>query len=175
MKNIYVKSVTVLFTICLTVAVLLALVNSFTAPVITEAQKKAETASLAEVLPEATDFEKLSLADGTPETVSGIYKDKGGSGYAVLLATSSQYSNGDMLISVGIDSDGTIKGIKLMAYTESKDFGADYPDSFIGKDSALSGVDTVAGVTYSSSAFINAVRDAFTGLSALGVDFKEAE
>ncbi len=172
-KNI--KSITVLFSICLVVSLLLAVINFITAPIIEETKLKAETASLSEVLPEAEKFEKLELNDSVPETVNAIYKDKNGAGYAVTLATLTQYSSSDMLISVGIGSDGTIKGIMLTAYTESKDIGADYPDKFVGKDSSLQGIDTVAGVTYSSRAFIDAVKDAFTGINAVGEQVKEAK
>lgn len=175
MKNPYTKSIVVLFSICLVVAVLLALINSVTAPMIEESKLKAETQSLTEVLPNAKEFEKIELSDQVPDTVTGIYRDIESGDYAVTLATSTNYSNTDMLISVGIGADGVIKGIKLMAYSESKDFGSDYPQRFVGKDSALEGIDTVAGVTYSSGAFINAVKDAFTGLSTVGAQVKEAE
>ncbi len=80
-----------------------------------------------------------------------------------------------MLISVGIGTDGVIKGIVITAYTESKDIGADYPQKFVGKDSSLEGIDTVAGVTYSSRAFIDAIKDAFNGLTAVGAEIKEAK
>ena len=169
--NKYFKSITVLFSICLVVSLLLALINFITTPIIEETKLKAETKSLVEVLPEAGDFEKVELTDNVPETVNAIYKDTKGTGYAITLATSSQYSSSDMLISVGIGSDGVIKGIKITAYTESKDIGDDYPQSFVGKDSSLSGIDIVAGVTYSSNAFKDAIKDAFTGLDAVGIQF----
>ncbi len=169
--NKYLKSITVLFSICLVVSLLLALINFITAPIIEQTKLKAETQSLVEVLPEAEEFEKLELKSGVPETVNAIYKDTAGNGYAITLATSSQYSSSDMLISVGIGSDGIIKGIVITAYSESKEIGSDYPQKFVGKDSSLTGVDIVAGVTYSSQAFIGAIKDAFSGLSALGVQF----
>ena len=171
--NKYFKSITVLFSICLVVSLLLALINYITAPVIEQTKLKAETASLTEVLPDATEFEKIELNDSVPETVNAIYKDKNGAGYAITLATITQYSSSDMLISVGIDNDGIIKGVALTAYTESKDIGADYPGKFVGKDSSLEGIDIVAGVTYSSTAFKDAIKDAFTGLEA--VKDKEAK
>ena len=169
--NKYFKSITVLFSICLVVSLLLALINFITTPIIEETKLKAETKSLVEVLPNSGDFEKLELSDNVPETVNAVYKDKNGAGYAVTLATSSQYSSSDMLISVGIGADGIIKGVKITAYTESKDIGKDYPQSFVGKDSSLTGIDIVAGVTYSSNAFKDAIKDAFLGLDALGIKF----
>ncbi len=72
--NKYIKSITVLFSICLVVSLLLALINFITAPVIEQSKLKAETASLSEVLPQATEFEKLELNETVPETVKPIYK-----------------------------------------------------------------------------------------------------
>ena len=54
-------------------------------------------------------------------------------------------------------------GIEITNYSETKDFGS-YPDSFLGKDVSLEGVDITAGVTYSSEAFKSGVRDAFAAV-----------
>ena len=37
----------------------------------------------------------------------------------------------------------------------------DFRDQFVGKDSSLSGVDTISGATISSKAYIGAINDAF--------------
>lgn len=167
--NQSVKSVIVLVLICLVVTSLLAGVNHVTAPIIKETQDKIKYESLYEVLPDAQGFEDVALTEEMPVTVTGIFKESSGNGYAVTIATSSQYSNGDMMFTLGIDGEGKITAVKLTQYTESKDFGADYPASYIGIDaSSVSGVDTVGGVTYSSEAFKNAVTDAFTALTVAG-------
>lgn len=163
--NESVKSITVLTAICLIVAIILSGVNYVTAPVIAENQANKANESLIVVLPDAESFEEIAIPEGSPETVTGVYKDTAGTGYAVTVSTSSQYSSSDMQFTIGVGSDGKIVNISLTNYAESKDFGTDtYPQSYIGQDSALSGVDTVAGVTYSSAAFKNAVADAFTVL-----------
>ena len=72
-----------------------------------------------------------------------------------------------MGITVGIGTDGIIKNIVLTNYAETENFGDDYPASYIGQDSALAGVELVSGVTYSSTAFRNAVTDAYTALFAV--------
>ena len=74
-----------------------------------------------------------------------------------------------MAITVGFGADSKISGILLTNYQESKDFGADYPATYVGQDSALGGVDTVAGVTYSSKAFKDAITDAFNTLINSGL------
>lgn len=173
--NKYAKSITVLFSICLVISVLLALVNFITAPVIEESKKKAIRESLITVLPDAGDFEELELTAEVPETVTAIYEDTAGTGYAITLSTRSQYSEDNMLITVGISVDRVIKNIKITNYTESKELPASYPASYIGKDSKLENVDLYSGVTYSSRAFKEAILDAFAGLDAVLETEKEAE
>ena len=169
MKSDSIKSIIVLGSICLVVAVLLSSVNYITAPIIEESANTAVMESLKEVLPDATDFEEVSLPEGTPETVTGIFKDNGGSGYAVTLSTSSSYSQSPLTFTLGVGADGKIVAIKITNYAETKDFG-EYPGSFIGSDSALAGVneDLATGATYSATAFKNAVSDAMGVLVSLG-------
>ncbi len=164
-----IKSVVVLTAICLVVAALLAVTNFYTAPIIEEHKANAANESLTIVMPDAAGFEEIPLAEGTPATVKNLYKETSGLGYVAILGTTSQYSSGEMGITVGFTSDGKISGISLTSYMESKDFGSDYPETYIGQDSALGGVDTVAGVTYSSVAFRDAISDAFSVLIENGL------
>lgn len=147
--------------------------NIVTAPIIEVNGSAAALAPLYEVMPEAKAFELLYSAEdsaasaltGVPETVMSIYGETGGMGYALRLSTSEGYTKEPIELSFAVDTEGRIIGIQVDAYPESKDFGQDsYPLSFIGKDSALADVGLVAGVTYSSSAFKNAVSDGFTAL-----------
>ena len=159
------KSVITLSLICFSVALVLAVTYYFTAPIIERNKSDAATDSLSAVLPDGKDFEKLSLAPNTPETVKEIYKETNGTGYAVMVEVSSSYSSSPMAYTVGIGTDGKIKGIVITSYSESKNFGKDtYPKAYIGMDSALNGAELVAGVTYSSSAFKDGVKDVFTAL-----------
>ena len=171
-----VKSVIVLTALCLVVAVLLSVTNFYTAPIIEANKASQAVGSLAVVMPDAQGFEEITpLPDDTPATVKNVYKETSGLGYVVVLATTSQYSSDDMGITVGIGTDGKICGVTLTSYAESKDFGVDtYPQTYVGADSALGGIDTVAGVTYSSTAFKNAITDAFTILFEVG-DVAEGE
>ena len=160
-----IKSVVVLTAICLVVAVLLAYTNSVTAPII-EANKAAKASgSLLEVMPEAAGFENITDTLGElPATVKEVHAETSGLGHVMILGTTTQFSSDEMGITIAIGADGKISNILLTGYYESKDFGADYPATYIGQDSALGGVDTVAGTTFSSSAFKNAVADAFSVL-----------
>ncbi|MBQ4546386.1 MAG: FMN-binding protein [Oscillospiraceae bacterium] len=160
-----IKSVVVLTAICLVVAVLLAYTNSVTAPIIEANKAAAASGSLLEVMPEAAGFENITetLAN-LPATVKEVHKETSGLGHVMILGTTTQFSSDEMGITVAIGADGKISNVLLTGYYESKDFGADYPSTYIGQDSALGGVDTVAGTTFSSTAFKDAITDAFNVL-----------
>lgn len=166
MKN-NVKSVVTLTALCVVVTGVLAVTNYFTAPKIEENKKAAANAAFVEVMPEGTGFEEVELPANAPATVTNLYRETSGQGYVAKLATTSQYSSGDMGITVGIGTDGVIKGVAITSYNETKDFG-DYPYSYVGADSALNDIDVFAGATYSSMAFKNAILDAFNMLIANG-------
>ena len=166
--------VVVLTVICVVVAILLATVNYFTAPIIEKEKERKVNESLYAVLEDATGFENITLDGNRPDTVVSAHKDKGGSGYVIVLETSTSYTSGaKMSITVGIGTDGVIKGVSLNAYSETKDFGKEtYPKTYIG----LTGddIDTsnsehlVSGVTYSSKAFKAAIKDALNYATVLG-------
>ena len=166
-KNI--MPVVVLTVICIVVAVLLAVVNYFAAPEIKKNADLKVSKSLEAVFPENTGFDEIKLSDykNVPSTVTKAYKEKSGAGHVVVLETSTSYTSGaKMSITVGIDSNGAIKGISLNQYSETKDFGKEtYPKTFVGLKA--SDVDTsnnnllVSGVTFSSKAFKSAIKDAF--------------
>lgn len=161
------RSVIVLTVICLIVAALLAVTNHVTSPVIKETRQQRIADSLKAVLPNSGEYSELELDPETlPSTVKNVYYFEKDGSYAVVLATASAYSNGDMGITVGINADGTIEGIKLTSYMESKDFGKEtYPNRFLDKNaSGIEGVDAFSGVTYSSKAFKKALADAFTAI-----------
>lgn len=159
--------IVVLVSICVVVAALLGAVNMLTAPKIEENAIRAEQEALFEVLSAEKDgFDAVKDLKGLPTTVSAVYKAKGGAGYVVSLVTTTSYSSGDMTVVVGIDNDGKVVGVKLNSYYESKDFGKEtYPQSFIGKDyESYESVDTVSGVTYSSTAFRAVIGDALAAV-----------
>lgn len=159
-ENPFYRSVIVLTAICLIVSALLAVTNDVTAPTIAENQEAAIQAAMQEVMPSKAGFTELS-GKGVPETVQSLYRENSGKGYVVSLAARSQYSKGDLLLTVGIDPAGSVCGVTVTNYQETKQVGDDYPQKYLGAtEQTVSGVDTVAGVTYSSVAFKNAVSDA---------------
>ena len=73
-----VKPVVVLSVIALVVSFLLALVNSFTAPIIEENQKAATLAAYVDVMPTVSDAKTLEEVTGfTTENVTGVVKAEG--------------------------------------------------------------------------------------------------
>ena len=166
--NDKIKSIIVLTVICLVVTALLAVTNSFTSPIIEEARAEKVQASLSTVLPEASGFTEVELPENAPSTVKSAYKAADGS-WAVVLATRSAYSSGDLGITVGVSPEGEIKGITLTSYQESKDFGKDtYPQNYVGTNgNTYEDVDSFAGVTYSSKALKKAIGDAFSLIDIL--------
>lgn len=167
MKNEKLKSVIVLTVICLVVTAILAVTNNITSPIISAARDAKVQASLKEVLPDAGSFVEIDLPEGAPSTVKAAYRGEEGS-YAIVLATRSSYSSGDMGITLGI-KDGSIQGITLTSYQESKDFGKDtYPQNYVGRnDLSYLDVDAFAGVTYSSTALKKAIGDAFALINSI--------
>lgn len=156
----------ILVVVFVVMCALVLVLNSFTAPLIEANAQGAELEPLYKVMPEATGFEKLELSV-VADTVSSVWKENSGLGYVVRCATNKGYTGDYIELTVAISSDGKISGISLDSYPETKDFGQDsYPTTFLGQDSTLGGTAIVAGVTYSSSAFRNAVSDAFETLIA---------
>ena len=176
-KSGFAASALVLVLIFAVFALVLFGINIFAAPLIEANGSAQQFAPLYSVMPEAKGFELIYDANDSaasalvdvPETVQAIYSDTSGLGYAIRLSTTQGYTKEPIEFTIAIDAEGKISGTELTAYPDTKDFGADYPGSFIGQDSALGDVGLVAGVTYSSSAFKNAVSDGFAALIGNGL------
>lgn len=142
-------------------------INVVTGPIIESNGASAAFAPLFAVMPDAENFEEVTatLSD-VPASVIAVYKETSGKGYVVRAKASSQYSKDPMEMTFGVGADGKICGMQLDVYTESKDFGAAFPGTFVGQDSTLAGVQVVAGCTYSSVAFKDAVAEGFAALIA---------
>ena len=65
-----VKNTLVLVAICAVMALLLAVTNYITAPVIAKNQEAATEKALQQVMPEGRDFVAVELVEGLPATVS---------------------------------------------------------------------------------------------------------
>lgn len=166
-----IKSIVVLVCICVTVAVLMAMTNYITAPIIEKADQDKANAALLEVLPDGGSFELVDISTYTlPESVAEVYKASNG-GYVVKVNTTG-YAPG-MSIMCGISADGTVVGTKLLLSGETPSIGGVAAEKFaptvIGKSvSDIDGVDTVAGATKTTEAYRSAVKDALNAVIILG-------
>ncbi|MBP5609784.1 MAG: FMN-binding protein [Clostridia bacterium] len=175
-KNI-VKPILVLTLICLAVALLLAVVNYVTSPIIADATAEAERKARSEALPGATEFTEVSL-DGyadLPDTVSACYRDNDGGGY-VFLVKGEGYGkkSAPITLLVGIRPDGKVAAIKITDVSgETAGIGDkvkknDFTSRFPGIDAdGVDAVQNVSGATYSSTGVKQGVRDAFTAFAAV--------
>ncbi|MFI3168689.1 MAG: FMN-binding protein [Faecalibacterium sp.] len=154
----------VLSIIALIVSAALAVTNMYTAPVIEANEKAATLVAYVEVLPSVSDAADLETVDYTADGIDGVVIAPDGSvGVKVLVAG---YDGGVITIIVGFDTDGTVSGIWADALTQTQGFGTkvaedSYLSTFLGLDGTQqavageNGVDLIAGVTVSSSAFIS--------------------
>lgn len=172
-KKEFSKSALALVAIVLVAVLLLTGLNFITAPLIAENGSAAAFAPLYAVMPDAAGFDQLydaadpgsSALANIPASVQSIYGETGGMGYVLRLSTSEGYTKQPIEFTLAIDAEGKISGVELTAYPETKDMGKEtYPQTYLGQDSTLANVSLVAGVTYSSSAFKNAVADSFAAL-----------
>ena len=137
-------------------------VNNLTAPIV-EANAKAQLGD-AVVLYDSADPAASALAV-TADTVQHIYRDDTKQLFTLDLSTSEGYSHGPIDLKLTVDFEGKIAGLELIQSSDDKDLGEAFLPSFAGQDSALAGVELVAGVTFSSSAIRNAVADGMNALA----------
>jgi Na+-translocating ferredoxin:NAD+ oxidoreductase RnfG subunit len=167
------KPVLVLGAICLVVALLIAGVNMITAPKVAADKEKAVQESLEKVMPGGSFELKTDAYNIENTTVTAVYENTNeDGGWVVTLSTSKGYTGNAILLTIGIDANGTVTGAVVTSNPESKETGKtdSYFAGFEKKDAF--GIDAIAkdspelvtGVTYSTTAVRNAAYDAFVVL-----------
>ncbi len=172
-----IKSTVVLVGICAVMAVLLALTNALTAPIIAQNQSAAANQALLQVMPNGQGFEKIEFdAQALPKTVTEVYKEQNG-GYVITLTTTG-YGSG-MIIMCGVNADGTVSGAVCLGSSETLGYEKTFGAGFAGKDAAgVDAVDTISGATKTTQAYKNAIKDALNAAIILGggsVDLRTEE
>lgn len=162
-----VLSTVALVGICAVMAILLALTNFITAPIIEKNQEAAANAALLEVMPSGTGFEKVDFDAATlPKTITDVYKEKSG-GYVFKLATAG-YDSG-FIIMCGVNADGTVSGAVCLEANETLGKEKTYGNEFVGKNMAgVEAVDTISGATKTTTAYKNAIKDSLNAAVILG-------
>ncbi|MBQ2676787.1 MAG: FMN-binding protein [Clostridia bacterium] len=173
----HIKSVISLTAICAVVSILMAVVNSVTAPIIKKQEDAAANQALTIVLPNGEGFEKMDISSFTlPDTVTEVYSEKNG-GYVFKLTTAG-YAPG-FVIMCGVDAEGNVAGTTCIASGETLGEEGKYGEKLVGaKLDSIDGVDTVAGATRTTLAYRNAVKDALNAKIILGggsVDLRTEE
>lgn len=151
----------VLLLICGISTGLLAYVNFVTAPVIAANSLKAQLVAKQDVMPEAETFEEID------DNIS-LGKDENGNtvGYAVSVKPFGY--GGEINMMVGVNSDLTISGVKILSLSETPGLGAKAQDDsflsqFVGKNKDLKlkeDVEAISGATITSTAVTNGVKEA---------------
>lgn len=136
--NKIVKNTLILTVITLVSGLLLGFVYDITEQPIKNAQEKAKQEAYKSVLSDAKDFEEygdfdekaaasvLSEAGLTSDSINEVAVGKDGSGETVgyvITVTSKEGYGGDIKLSVGILSDGTVKGIEMLSISETAGLG----------------------------------------------------
>ena len=170
------KNILVLVWICAVVAVLLALTNALTAPIIMKNEEQKSNEALLEIMPDGKSFEKLDISSyKLPATVTEAYKSENG-GYVIKLNTTG-YASG-MVLMCGVSAEGKVTGTKIISSNETPSIGGAAADTMaknvIGKDDkTIDGVDTIGGATKTTAAYRAAVKDALN--TALILDGGEVD
>ena len=156
-----VKPVVVLLLICLISGLVLAAVNSVTAPIIAANEEAQAQATYSALLPEADHFSELST---TVDGVTNVLKADNGAGYIVVAAARGY--KGDVVATVAFDNDGSILDLSMTAADETVGIGTkvteeDFTGQFSGmpaENFAYGDVDAVSNATYSSKAAVEAIN-----------------
>lgn len=142
-KNTIIKDAVVLLVITFIAGLLLALVNSITAPVIAEKKAEEKRKAYSSVFTDAANFkdeegkfsdiaktskalleEKADITNTTINEILGAYDSKDQLiGYVFTAACSEGYG-GEVPISIGIDLNGTIMGLEVLSNSETEGYGA---------------------------------------------------
>ena len=159
----FIKPIFVLFSICLVVSGALALMNSFTSPVIEAAAAERAIISMNQKIPHATGFVPIDR-EGLPSNIREAYGTENNVGYIFIVSVNG--FSGEIRVICAIDPDGNIIKSSVLAHTETQGIGTIidqgyFVDRFDGKDSRLEGISAVSGATISTVAYINAIRHAF--------------
>ena len=166
-----IKVGTILFAITAVAALILAVVNSYTAPVIAQNDKKTQELAMKKVLPSAQNFDKVEFTPEEGSCVKEIYS-AGDAGVAVKAAPKGY--GGEISMIVGIDDEFKVTGVEIVSQSETAGLGAncekeDFRKQFAGKTSGIevvkgnakdNQIDAISSATITSKAVTKGVNEA---------------
>ena len=189
--NKILKNTLILTAITVVAGLLLGVVYGVTKEPIARTQENTKQAAFRSVLADADSFETVDGLDTdaaaallkengyTSDDIAEVAEGKDASGETigyVINVTSHEGYGGDIELSVGILSDGTVKGIEMLSISETAGHGmkakeADFKDQFKDKqvekftytktgESGDDMIDAISGATITTNAVTNAVDSA---------------
>jgi Na+-translocating ferredoxin:NAD+ oxidoreductase subunit G len=154
--------------VCIIAALVLGALYNTTKPIIAEQKTKAIQQALQRVIPGADTYEKKAFSEGE---YFECFQNKEFIGYALFI-TGAGYS-GDIKMLVGINKQGTVLGLEILAQTETPGLGAKcieikrgqnqpwFLEQFSGKNVqtlAMGNINTLTGATITSEAILEGVK-----------------
>lgn len=171
------KSIISLLLITTFISLAVSAVNSLTGDTIVEQERETTLLAMEKVMPGADTFSPIDISSGNYSSmITGLSEaiEEGSTlGYCVSV-TSPGFGGGINMI-VGVSTDGTVLGVKIVSMTETPGLGTktastDFTDGFVGKDITMTlvsqtpqadnEVQAVSGATISSKAVYKGVSEA---------------
>lgn len=135
-----IKTGLILFAITAVSALLLAVVNGVTAPIIESNSIEKTNASMRSVFNDAKDFVPVERDADTDKTVTGIYaaKDESTATIGACICVSPNGYGGAIDMVVGVGADGKVTGVDIISQSETAGLGAkaveeDFRAQYVGK------------------------------------------
>lgn len=167
----------ILFAITAIAALILAVVNSVTAPVIEANTIKTQNEAMRDVLPNTESFEKIEYTNDA-DCVSEIYKGDE-NGYVAMVKPYGY--GGEVNIAVGIDNELKVTGIHIISQSETAGLGAncekkEWQEQFIGKTEHIevkkgnaegNQIDAISSATITSKAVTKGVNEALSAVKEM--------
>lgn len=153
-KSNLLKPIIILVIVCLLASSLLAVTNSITQPIIAQNTATEEDESRKKLLPTASSFTDLTPSP-LPEGISSVFKADNDTGYVI--GSYAQGYGGKVPVLVGIDSTGTVTGVKFLENSETPGLGQKvvtdtaFAEQFIGRKASIQ-VQDVATATAGATA-----------------------
>ena len=168
----------ILFAITAVAALILAVVNNFTAPVIAENNKRAQDEAMQKVLPGASSFEQIEFTPVDGNCTTELYIADG-AGTVAKAAPSGYGGTIDMVI--GIDDELKVTGIEIISQSKTAGLGSNctsdsFKMQFVGKTEGITVVkngaqdneiDAISSATITSKAVTKGVNDALSIVNAM--------
>lgn len=174
----YLKTALVLAAICAVAAIILAVMNNVTAPVIQNYENQKTLSALEEVSCSMEIGDRIEVGQDYVGYRYPLYTNGKVSGQ--ILGLSSNGYGGELVIVASYDNNGVVMAVKLVSDSETPGVGkkaenAGYMDKFIGTGSSTVAVPTSKSMlSEADSMAVSGASITFTGISkalAYGSDF----